>query len=173
MSERKRAKVFSGDSYYNELLGFAESFPTKIPSEESAEVDSQLDELMTALRVANLEDNDVPLFTLLRTRGFNVVATYLLIALMVRRKKRRGRPEKGSILKLQAHALYEIKKQIRSSGIRARVHEKAMRILERGHNFSCEDAMSEWGLEFAPFDRDKLENHIRRSRVPRRKSGAK
>ena len=71
--------------------------PTKFPPElaEGGD-DNQLDELMAALRAANLEDNDVPLFALLGAHGFNKVATYLIISLMVRRKKGRGRPSKDS-----------------------------------------------------------------------------
>jgi hypothetical protein len=156
-----------GDAYYNELLGLAEGLPTKVPPEEvqSPGDDSQLVELTDALRAANLEDNDVPLFTLLRERGFGKVETYLLISLVVRRKKGRGRPEKDSVLKLQARALRDIKQQLRASGMRSRVHERAINILEKGHNFSCDDAPL--------FDREKLENHIRRSRVRRTNSRAK
>jgi hypothetical protein len=127
---------------------------------------------MNAMRAANLEDNDVPLFTLFRKRGFGKVETHLLISLMVRRKKGRGRPTKDSILKLQANALRDIKKMIKAEGIRSRIHEEGIRILEEGHNRASEAALSEWGLSFAPFDRNRLENHIRRSRVPR-KSRAK
>jgi hypothetical protein len=115
------------------------------------------------MRAANLEDNDVPLYTLLTRRGFGKVETYLLISLLVRRKKSRGRPQKDSIIKLQAAALRDIKQQLRASGTRSRVHETAIKLLEKGHNLCCEDALFEWGLDFPLFDRDKLENHIRRS----------
>jgi hypothetical protein len=169
LSERKRATFWQGDTYYDQLLSLAESLPTKMPPEESAE-DSQLGELMDALRAANLEDNDIPLFTLLMGRGFGKVETYLLISLMVRRKKGQGRPSRHSILKLQAVALHEIKKQLRASGTRSRVHEKAIKLLEKGHNLCCEDALAEWGLTLPNFDRDKLENHFRRSSKPRKSS---
>ena len=167
-------KVVLGDGYYYEqLLGFAEDLPTKLPPGESAEIDSQLLELIDALRAANLQDNDRPLFTLLRARGFGKVETHLLISLMVRRKKARGRPSKASILKLQATALGHIKKLLRAKGIRNCIHERAIKVLEEGHNLSCDAALSEWGLSFPPFERDRLENHIRRSRAPRKKSRAK
>ena len=149
--------------YYNELLRFAEDLPTKLPPDEAAVEDDQLYELMDALRAANLEDNDVPLFTLFRTRGFGVVETHFLISLMVRRKKGRGRPAKNSILKLQARGLRDVKKQFRAQGIRSRIHERAMRVVEEAHNLSCGAALAEWGLNFAAFDRDMLENYIRRS----------
>ena len=68
MSERKRAKVLAGDDYYDELLRLAETSPQNFLQNSRAEVDNQLDELMAALTVANLEDNDVPLFGLLSTR---------------------------------------------------------------------------------------------------------
>ena len=175
MSERKRATFWQGDRYYDRLLSLADEFPTKIPPEEEAQAadDGQLVELTAALRAANLEDNDVPLFTLLMAHGFNKVATYLLISLIVRRKKGRGRPSKNSILKLQAAALHEIKKQLRAGGTRSRVHDKAIKLLEKGHNLCCEDALAEWGLSLPLFDRNKLENHFRRSRVPRKSSRAK
>ena len=176
MSERKRAKVFAGDDYYNQLLRFADDLPTKLPPEEEPfpeERTREFLELTDAMRAANLHDDDVPLFSLFTARGFGKVETYLLISLLVRRKKGRGRPEKDSVLKLQARALREIKKQLRASRIRSRIHEKAMSILEKGHNASCEDALSEWGLELAPFDRNKLENHIRRSGSRRTNSRAK
>ena len=174
--KRKRATFWQGDGYYNELLPLAEGIPTKWPADEaapSAEQTGQLTKLTDALRAANFQDNDVPLFTLLKDHGFGKVETYLLISLMVRRKKGRGRPEKNSVQKLQARALRDIKQQLRESGTRSRIHEKAMKLLEKGHNLVCEDALSEWGLDFPLFDRDKLENHIRRSRSPRKKSRAK
>ena len=176
MSDRKGRGVVLGEGYYyKELLNFAENFPTKVPPEEvqSAAGDSRLVELMNALRAANLEDNDVPLFTILTNRGFSKVETYLLISIMVRQKKGRGRPEKDSILKLQARALHDTKKQLRAMGIRSRIHERAIKVLEEAHNVSCEAALSDWGLRLAPFDRDKLENHIRRSGVRRTNSRAK
>jgi hypothetical protein len=164
------------DRYYTELLRFGEDLPTKLPPEEAPFPDErarELIELMDALRAANLEDNDIPLYTLLTRRGFGKVETYLLISLMVRRKKGPGRPTKDSILKLQAKALRDIKKMIKAEGIRSRIHEEAMKILERGHNRASEAALSEWGLSFDPFDRNRLENHIRRSRVRRQNSRAK
>jgi hypothetical protein len=175
VSEHKRATFWQGDGYYDKLLGLAEDLPTKVPPEErpSLEESSQLSELMNALRASNLDDNDVPLFTLLREHGFGKVETHLLISLMVRRKKERGRPSKGSILKLQADALRAIKEQLRTAGKRSRVHERAIRLLEKGHDLCCEDALAEWGLSFPTFDREKLENHIRRSSVRRKNSRAK
>ena len=173
--KRFRQGILNG-YYYKELLDFAENFPTKIPPEEAksaAAGDSHFVELTNALRVAHLEDNDVPLFTLLSAHGFSKVEAYLLISLMVRRKKERGRPEKNSILKLQARALHDTKKQLRAMGIRSHVHERAIMVLEEAHNVSCEAALSDWGLRLAPFDRDKLENHIRRSGVRRTNSRAK
>ena len=174
VSERKRARFWQGEGYYDQLLNLAEDLPTKFPTEEAqAADDGQLVELTAALRAANVDDNDVPLFTLLRGRGFNKVATYLLISLIVRRKKGRGRPSKDSILKLQAAALHEIKKQLRAGGTRSRAHDRAIKLLEKGHNLCCEDALAEWGLSFPTFDREKLEHHVRRSRAPRKKSRAK
>ena len=172
----KRDKVFAGDDYYNQLLRFADDLPTKVPPEEAPLDENHargLIELTDAMRAANLHDDDVPLFSLFTARGFGKVETYLLISLLVRQKKGRGRPEKNSVQKLQARALREIKKQLRASRTRSRIHEKAMSILEKGHNACCEDALSEWGLELAPFDRNKLENHIRRSGARRSNSRVK
>jgi hypothetical protein len=173
VSERKTETGWGYQVYYDKLLSFADDLPTKLPPDEAAVDDDQLFQLMNALRASNLEDNDVPLFTLFRARGFGVVETYFLISLMVRRKKGRGRPAKDSILKLQARALSDIKKQFRAKGIRSRTHERAIKALEQCHLLSCEAALEEWGLNFAAFDRDRLENYIRRSRVPRTNSRAK
>ena len=173
VSERKTKTGWEYQVYYDKLLSFADDLPTKVPPDEAAVDDGQLYELMVALRASNLEDNDVPLFTLFRTRGFGVVETHFLISLMVRRKKGRGRPAKNSILKLQAQGLRDIKTQLRAHGIRSRIHERAMRGLEEAHNLSCGTALAEWGLNFAAFDRDRLENYIRRSRVRRTNSRAK
>jgi hypothetical protein len=128
-----------GDAYYNELLGLAEGLPTKVPPEEvqSPGDDSQLVELTDALRAANLEDNDVPLFTLLRERGFGKVETYLLISLVVRRKKGRGRPEKDSVLKLQARALRDIKQQLRASGMRSPTDPNGIGIRQATRTHQC------------------------------------
>ena len=76
LSDRKRARFWRGDGYYDQLLGLAEEFPTKFPPEEAqAADDSQLVKLTAALRAANIEDNDVPLFTRVQ-QGSDVLAYF-------------------------------------------------------------------------------------------------
>jgi hypothetical protein len=111
-----------------------------------------------------------PLSAYLAERGIRPAALEYLVGCIVGRKRGRPRTMAVQLLINQAEMLEKIKKALRASGIRHRVHDEAMRGLEQYYNRQRQLA-SQYGLAFCypPVDRDKLENFIRRSKKSRTK----